>query len=278
MICVSSLQSAPLSVTSPSASAARISARLVMLFEPGTVISARTGLVERDDFDEVRQSHGPEDSGWRRPVRSRKLRSEAHSGDSAAPQVTNGRGAVWRWRKSFDRRRRRPRCRAAWKFFKSVSKRIQRAREILAVGQRDVAPHFRRAGRDARGVAKTGRAQRRLVCGLAGFKTRFASAAATTCGRWLERLTSKSCCAASSRSVRAPSACQNASSLRTAPALDFLSGVTTQTAFAYKSARAASTPIFSPPAIGWLPTKCAPDFCTSDASSRTTRLSRCRHR
>ena len=44
MICVSSLHSAPLSVTSPSASAARISARFVMLFEPGTVISARTGL------------------------------------------------------------------------------------------------------------------------------------------------------------------------------------------------------------------------------------------
>ena len=44
MICVSSLQSAPLSVTSPSASAARISARFVMLLEPGTVISARTGL------------------------------------------------------------------------------------------------------------------------------------------------------------------------------------------------------------------------------------------
>ena len=42
--CVSSLQSAPSRVVSPSASAARINARLVMLFEPGTVISARTGL------------------------------------------------------------------------------------------------------------------------------------------------------------------------------------------------------------------------------------------
>ena len=31
-------------VVQPSASAARINARLVMLFEPGTVISARTGL------------------------------------------------------------------------------------------------------------------------------------------------------------------------------------------------------------------------------------------
>ncbi|MFZ1072315.1 MAG: hypothetical protein WAO21_02660 [Verrucomicrobiia bacterium] len=41
---MSSLQSAPVSVTSPSASAARMSARFVMLFEPGTVISARTGL------------------------------------------------------------------------------------------------------------------------------------------------------------------------------------------------------------------------------------------
>src|SRR3954469_4334004 len=44
MIWVSSLQRAPSSVTSPSASAARMSARFVMLLEPGTVISARTGL------------------------------------------------------------------------------------------------------------------------------------------------------------------------------------------------------------------------------------------
>ncbi|MGO9477907.1 MAG: hypothetical protein ACLP7I_08185 [Limisphaerales bacterium] len=44
MICVSSLHSAPVKTVSPSASAARMSARLVMLFDPGTVISARTGL------------------------------------------------------------------------------------------------------------------------------------------------------------------------------------------------------------------------------------------
>ena len=41
--CVSSLHNAPRSVTSPSAKAARINARFVMLLEPGTVISARTG-------------------------------------------------------------------------------------------------------------------------------------------------------------------------------------------------------------------------------------------
>ena len=35
--------------------------------------------------------------------------------------------------------------------------------------------------------------------------------------------------------VRAPSDCQNDSTARTALALDFLSGVTTQTAWAYKS-------------------------------------------
>ena len=43
--CVSSLQSAPCSVVSPPASAARTSARFVMLLEPGTVMSARTGCV-----------------------------------------------------------------------------------------------------------------------------------------------------------------------------------------------------------------------------------------
>src|ERR1039458_9723765 len=66
------------------------------------------------------------------------------------------------------------------------------------------------------------------VWGCAGFKTRFTSVAATMCGRWLDRLTSKSCCAASSRSVRAPSDFQNCSSLRTALALDFFVGVTMQ--------------------------------------------------
>src|SRR5205814_9768517 len=43
--CVSSLQSAPRSVVSPSPNAARTRARLVMLLEPGTVISASTGFV-----------------------------------------------------------------------------------------------------------------------------------------------------------------------------------------------------------------------------------------
>ena len=42
MTWVSSLQSAPRNVTSPSASAARIRARLVMLLDPGTVIPAET--------------------------------------------------------------------------------------------------------------------------------------------------------------------------------------------------------------------------------------------
>ena len=58
--------------------------------------------------------------------------------------------------------------------------------------------------------------------GRAGSRTQFASAAATTCGRWLERLTSKSCCSGASRSVRAPSDFQNCSTLRTAAGLEFL--------------------------------------------------------
>ena len=43
MICVSSLHSAPRKVIGPFASAARIRARLVMLLEPGTVMTAETG-------------------------------------------------------------------------------------------------------------------------------------------------------------------------------------------------------------------------------------------
>jgi len=78
--------------------------------------------------------------------------------------------------------------------------------------------------------------------GPAGLKTKFTKAAAATCGKWLERLTSKSCCAASSRNIRAPNECQNVSTLRTALAFDFFSGVTTHTALTYKSARAADTP------------------------------------
>ena len=43
MICVSSLHNAPVSRTSPTANAARMSTRLVMLLEPGTVTFAITG-------------------------------------------------------------------------------------------------------------------------------------------------------------------------------------------------------------------------------------------
>ena len=45
IICVSSLQRAPVRVVSPLANAARIRARLVILLDPGTVICEATGVV-----------------------------------------------------------------------------------------------------------------------------------------------------------------------------------------------------------------------------------------
>src|SRR5438445_259255 len=69
------------------------------------------------------------------------------------------------------------------------------------------------------------------ILGLAGFKTRFASVAATMCGKWLVRLTNKSCCSGGNFKTRAPSDFQNCSSLRMAAALDLRVGVKTQTAF-----------------------------------------------
>ena len=54
---------------SPSASAARISARFVMLFEPGTVISARTGLssgtISMRSGSDITQMDRIQDGGWR---------------------------------------------------------------------------------------------------------------------------------------------------------------------------------------------------------------------
>src|ERR1039458_5106787 len=159
---------------------------------------------------------------------------------------------------------------ADWNFFKSETK-ASNDREICLRLASAMSRHISGEPDAMRVVSRKPVAHSpTCVWGCAGLKTRFTSVAATMCGRWLDRLTSKSCCAASSRSVRAPSDFQNCSSLRTALALDFFVGVTMQTALAYKSARAASTPIFSPPAIGWLPTKCAPDLAIMDSSSRTT--------
>src|SRR5882724_3887960 len=94
-------------------------------------------------------------------------------------------------------------------------------------------------------------AQSAACCfGFAGFKTRFANVAATTCGKWLVRLTSKSCCSGGNFNTRAPSDFQNCSKFFSAAEFVLRVGVKTQTAFENKSARAAETPVFSPPAIG----------------------------
>src|ERR1051326_647080 len=52
------------------------------------------------------------------------------------------------------------------KFLQVLDEHAQHAGQIPAVGQRDVAPHLRRAGGDARGVAKSGGAKHRLLPGI----------------------------------------------------------------------------------------------------------------
>jgi hypothetical protein len=132
-----------------SASAARIRARLVMLLEPGTVMSADTG-----------QSNGTismtSGSGMRWPafIPATRLRWRA-----------NGPAAAWLWQKfldgfdilAFQRK---------LKFLQILDEHAQHPAQILAVGQRDVAPHLRRTGSDARGVAKTVGANQRLLLGM----------------------------------------------------------------------------------------------------------------
>ena len=67
-----------------------------------------------------------------------------------------------------------------------------------------------------------------------------------------------------------PTAVQKSSISFTSLAGVFAPGVTTQTAFSNKSARAATGPAFSAPAIGWLPMNCAPARAQSGSSSATT--------
>ena len=116
------------------------------------------------------------------------------------------------------------------------------------------------------------------VLGLAGFKTRFANVAATTCGKWLDRLTSKSCCAASSFKTRAPSDFQNCSSLRTAVALDFFVGVKTQAAFSKRFSRAAAHRSFPRPPSDGCRQNARRIFGRAIPVRAPRRLSRCRHR
>ena len=71
-----------------------------------------------------------------------------------------------------------------------------------------------------------------IPCSLecSGPRIRLASWAATTCGRWLDRLTKSSCAFGVSLSSRAPTDFHNCSTLRTAAGFDLRVGVTTHTA------------------------------------------------
>ncbi len=156
-------------------------------------------------------------------------------------------------------------------FLQIGNESVQRPAEIFAVGQGDVAPHFRRAGRNARGVTKTGGAQRGLMFGLHRvqnqIRQRRRNDVRQMAGTADEQIVLRR------RPVAAPAHPATSKTVPVCgrrPRLDFFVGVTMQTAFANKSARAAQHARFFPPAIGWLPTKCAPDLSTSDSSSRTT--------
>lgn len=137
-----------------------------------------------------------------------------------------------------------------WNFFSSARYKSNDRTTFLRFA-RTMSRHISGEPEATRVVSRKPVAQS-SACNLdcVGSKTNPASAAAATCGRWLERLTSKSCCAAFNFKTRAPSVFQNRSSLRTAPAGEFFVGVSTQTAFSKRFPRAAATPVFSRPPSG----------------------------
>src|SRR5688572_3156240 len=140
---VSSLQRAPRNVVSPGANAARISARLVMLFEPGTVISACTA-----------RSSGT--ISMRSGSAMLLLRGAA---GTPAPQVAT----LLRLReKLFDRF-----CVASiegdLEFLQIFDKHAEHARKVHTVREANVPPHFRRTRSHPRRVPKTVRAHHRLL-------------------------------------------------------------------------------------------------------------------
>src|SRR5437762_13541057 len=146
--CVSSLQSAPRSVVSPSAKAARTKARFVMLLEPGTVTSAREG----GDHGTISMTSGRAMQLFRR----------------GAALALPGVAALFGFGEESVDGLRVPFLQGGAECLQVIDEASQFANNVVAIAECDIAPHLRRAGGDTGGVTKTVGAEQGLVFGAIG--------------------------------------------------------------------------------------------------------------
>src|SRR5688572_8837787 len=145
---VSSLQRAPRNVVSPGPNAARIRARLVMLFEPGTVISAWTAR-----------------SSGTISIRSGKaMPSLRGAAGTAAPSVATFLGLREKLLDGLPVSR----VESDLEFLEIFDKHAQHARKVHAVREANVPPHLWRTGGDTRRIAKTIGTHHRLFLRMHG--------------------------------------------------------------------------------------------------------------
>ncbi len=164
----SSASSSPESRVSPEASAASSSVRLEMLFEPGSATTPSA----RDNGARSRLAAGSRiarlrDRAARRPVRHRAARraSSPWPGEARAPFAARDR----RPREHGFERRAVARGDHRRDAIERRAIRVDLADQRLAVRERDVAPHLRRAGGDPGEIAK---AARRVAKHLGGVGAR----------------------------------------------------------------------------------------------------------